>query len=307
MANIKSIFMRTLILVLCIVCMSCSTLMDQSNTTSGADSTTVYLVRHTEKDKDGGKDPALTEQGKFRAEYWASVLQNIELDAIYSTDTTRTRDTAAPTALSKGKQVEIYNGREVDYAGFVQANLNQSVLVVGHSNTIPAFVNGLLGVEQYQDLDESSYSSLFIVDIINGQGTAKKLNVEIQFQESLVNRGNAMPEHEKINYLEYAASDLQATKEFFTKAFDWGFEDYGPDYTAFTGQGVDGGFFRADMASTTLNGGALTVFYSDDLETTLQKVEASGGVVIKPIFSFPGGRRFHFTEPSGNEFAVWGQ
>jgi len=114
-----------------------------------------------------------------------------------------------------------------------------------------------------------------------------------------------MAEHEKINYLEYAARDMDATKAFFTAVFGWEFEDYGPDYAAFSNQGTDGGFFRADLASSTQNGAALTVFYSDDLEATEQKIRSAGGEIIKPIFSFPGGRRFHFTEPSGNEFAVW--
>lgn len=114
-----------------------------------------------------------------------------------------------------------------------------------------------------------------------------------------------MPAHEKINYVEYPARNLEATKAFFTTAFGWAFEDYGPDYAAFSGQGLDGGFFRADMAARADQGSALIVFYSERLEETLAKVEAAGGTVVKPIFEFPGGRRFHFTEPSGNEFAVW--
>lgn len=114
-----------------------------------------------------------------------------------------------------------------------------------------------------------------------------------------------MNTHEKLNYIEYASSDLQATKAFFEKAFDWVFVDYGPEYTAFSGQGLDGGFFQAAMHSSTENGAALLVFYSNNLEGTLAKISAAGGKIIKPIFLFPGGRRFHFTEPSGNEFAVW--
>lgn len=114
-----------------------------------------------------------------------------------------------------------------------------------------------------------------------------------------------MNEHEKINYIEFPAKDLAATKAFFVQVFGWTFEDYGPEYTAFSNQGLDGGFFQADMASSTQNGAALVVFYSRDLEATLNKVQQAGGVVVKPIFSFPGGQRFQFTEPSGNEFAVW--
>jgi predicted enzyme related to lactoylglutathione lyase len=115
-----------------------------------------------------------------------------------------------------------------------------------------------------------------------------------------------MPAHEKLNYVEYPARDLAATKLFFQTAFGWAFEDYGPDYVAFSDQGLDGGFFRSPMAASTSSGSALLVFYSDRLEDTLRKVVDAGGEIVKPIYAFPGGRRFHFQEPSGNEFAVWG-
>lgn len=113
--------------------------------------------------------------------------------------------------------------------------------------------------------------------------------------------------HEKINYVEYPARDLDATKRFFQEAFGWVFEDYGPNYVAFSGQGLDGGFFKSELTARTSQGSALIVFYSKHLEETLAKVVAARGEVVKPIFSFPGGRRFHFTEPSGNEFAVWSE
>lgn len=114
-----------------------------------------------------------------------------------------------------------------------------------------------------------------------------------------------MNKHEKINYVEFPARDISATKRFFAAAFDWAFVDYGPDYASFSDQGLDGGFFKSELAASTENGSALVVFYSETLEQTLHKVEASGGTIVKPVFSFPGGRRFHFTDPSGNEFAVW--
>jgi len=114
-----------------------------------------------------------------------------------------------------------------------------------------------------------------------------------------------MNEHEKINYVECPSRDLTATKEFFGKAFGWDFQDYGPEYTAFSNQGLDGGFYKSDRRSSAAQGAALIVFYSRDLEATQTTIEKSGGVVIKPIFPFPGGRRFHFTEPGGNEFAIW--
>jgi uncharacterized protein len=111
--------------------------------------------------------------------------------------------------------------------------------------------------------------------------------------------------HEKINYVEYPARDIEATKQFFSAAFGWSFVDYGPDYTSFSNQGLDGGFFRSEQTSTTENGGALIVLLSQDLEASEAKVREAGGIVCKDIFSFPGGRRFHFIEPSGNELAVW--
>ncbi|MDX1285308.1 MAG: VOC family protein [Draconibacterium sp.] len=114
-----------------------------------------------------------------------------------------------------------------------------------------------------------------------------------------------MPQHEKINYVEYPAKDLVATKKFFSEAFGWSFQDFGPEYTAFSNEGLDGGFYQADLHSSSQNGGALIVFYSDNLAETQVKIEQAGGKIVKPIFPFPGGQRFHFTEPSGNEFAAW--
>jgi uncharacterized protein len=113
--------------------------------------------------------------------------------------------------------------------------------------------------------------------------------------------------HHQLNYVEFPARDLGATKRFFEAAFGWTFKDYGPDYAAFSGHGLDGGFFRSELASHTVHGAALLVFYSQALETTQARVMQAGGVVNKAIFSFPGGRRFHFTEPSGNELAVWSE
>jgi len=111
--------------------------------------------------------------------------------------------------------------------------------------------------------------------------------------------------NDRINYVEFPARDIEATKIFFTAVFGWNFNDYGPEYTAFANQGINGGFYKSDSASSTETGGALIVLYSDTLEEVQERVERAGGSILKPIFSFPGGRRFHFAEPSGNELAVW--
>ncbi len=114
-----------------------------------------------------------------------------------------------------------------------------------------------------------------------------------------------MNHHEKINYLEFPAKDIAMVKAFFSTVFDWSFVDYGPEYTAFSNAGIEGGFFKADLTASSKSGGALVVFYSTALEDTEAKIKGAGGSIIHPIFTFPGGRRFHFSDPNGNEYAVW--
>ena len=116
-----------------------------------------------------------------------------------------------------------------------------------------------------------------------------------------------MNQHEKINYIELPAQNLIVIKAFYSRVFAFEFTDYGPEYAAFSNSGLEGGFFKVDtaLASTTKAGSALLVFYSSNLESTLEKVVEAGGQVAKPVFSFPGGRRFHFLDPNGNELAVW--
>ena len=118
-----------------------------------------------------------------------------------------------------------------------------------------------------------------------------------------------MSNHEQLNYVEFAAKDLAATKDFFTAVFNWQFTNYGPEYTAFSkdSAGMDGGFYQAPLSALTANGSPLLVFYSKDITATQANIEKNGGTIIKAIFDFPGGCRFHFTEPSGNEFAVWSE
>ena len=108
-----------------------------------------------------------------------------------------------------------------------------------------------------------------------------------------------------INYVEFPAKDLEATKRFFSDAFGWSFTDYGPEYCAFSESGLEGGFYQSDLTARAESGSALIVLYTTTLESLEEKVQANGATIVKPIFEFPGGRRFHFTEPSGNELAVW--
>jgi predicted enzyme related to lactoylglutathione lyase len=111
----------------------------------------------------------------------------------------------------------------------------------------------------------------------------------------------------KIDYIEFQAANLEATKAFFERLLGWKFEDYGPDYTSFADGRIAGGFQRSDKCGTVASGGVLVVLYHPRLEEVRQRAIDLGGKIVRDIFSFPGGRRFHFTEPSGNELAIWSE
>lgn len=113
-----------------------------------------------------------------------------------------------------------------------------------------------------------------------------------------------MGRDKRINYIELASTDIEQSKAFFGNAFGWTFVDYGPEYASFD-DGVMSGGFRKEESVTA--GGPLVILYADDLEATRDRVARAGGTIVKEIFSFPGGRRFHFTDPSGNELAVWSE
>ena len=113
-------------------------------------------------------------------------------------------------------------------------------------------------------------------------------------------------EHHTINYIELPSDDIAKTKEFYGGVFGWSFTDWGPEYISFEGAGIAGGF-RADGKVSATAPGALVVLYSDKLEETLRAIESAGGEIVVPIFEFPGGRRFQFKDPSGNELAVWSE
>ena len=108
----------------------------------------------------------------------------------------------------------------------------------------------------------------------------------------------------RIDYIEFPATDIAATRRFYQEIFGWKFEDYGPGYTSFKDGRLAGGFWTAPQVQ---RGGALIVIYASDLEDAEARVRAAGGQIVKPIFSFPGGRRFQFTDPNGNELAVWSE
>ena len=107
------------------------------------------------------------------------------------------------------------------------------------------------------------------------------------------------PVDRKLNYLELYSADFRATKRFYASAFGWSFVDYGDDYVGFAYAGLDGGFQKGAPAPP------LPILYADDIEGAVRAVEGAGGEITRSIYAFPGGRRFHFRDPAGNELAVW--
>ena len=106
----------------------------------------------------------------------------------------------------------------------------------------------------------------------------------------------------QIDYIEFPSRDIGRDRDFYRSVFGWRFEDYGPRYTSFSDGRLSGGF---TMERTPPASGVIVVLYADDLVSAEQRIRNAGGVIVKETFSFPGGRRFHFTDPSGNELAVW--
>jgi uncharacterized protein len=126
-------------------------------------------------------------------------------------------------------------------------------------------------------------------------------------QWSKPDKGRAMSNSEankRIDYIEFPATDAAAAKQFYGEVFGWKFEDYGPHYAAFSDGRLSGGF---QASADDRPAKPLVVIYASDLATTLSSVHAAGGKITREIFSFPGGRRFHFTDPNGNELAVWSE
>jgi len=107
------------------------------------------------------------------------------------------------------------------------------------------------------------------------------------------------------NFVEFKVRDLERTKTFYAAIFGWSFVDYGPNYASFTSNGMGGGF--VSDAGAPAPGGPLMVFYVDHLEDTLARAKAAGADTSKPIFAFPGGRRFEFHDPDGYLVAAWTQ
>jgi len=148
----------------------------EASSSSDSNITTYYLIRHAEKDRSDktNRNPDLTKEGQERAKNWAALFEKVDFDLIYSTQYTRTLRTAAPTAMVKGIDVQSYLPRDLYNKKFRKATAGKTVLVVGHSNTTPAFVNAILGEKVYEDMDDTNNGSLYIVTV---SGNAKKVQI----------------------------------------------------------------------------------------------------------------------------------
>ena len=108
----------------------------------------------------------------------------------------------------------------------------------------------------------------------------------------------------RIDYIEIPVTDIERAKGFYGAVFGWPFQDWGNEYSSFNDGRLDGGLMKVD---TVTPGGVLVIMYANDLEETLERVKSAGGKIKQPIFGFPGGRRFHFTDPDGHELGVWSE
>jgi len=142
--------------------------------------TTFYLIRHAEKDRSEGvgKDPALTEAGQNRAARWAEVLGLESLDAVYSTDYKRTRQTAEPAAQANGLEIQLYDPNAIDPAEWIAKHKGQRVFIVGHSNTTPMVANAFLGEERYPWIDDAVNGNLYIVTVVGPTVGIQVLSIE---------------------------------------------------------------------------------------------------------------------------------
>ena len=153
------------ILLLFAIILFTSPLLAQSAKTDTI--STYFLIRHAEKDRSDAtnKNPNLTEQGTLRAKRWNELLSQFHIDKVYSTNYNRTLQTAMPTAKNNNLTITTYHPFKIDMQQFLKDTKGKSVLIVGHSNTIPSFVNKLIGKETYQDIDDANNANLYIVTI----------------------------------------------------------------------------------------------------------------------------------------------
>ena len=138
--------------------------------------TTYYFIRHAEK-VDNSQNPDLSETGLKRAALWNILFSEVDFDEIYSTDYKRTIQTASPTATAKNIQIKLYNPKTINLDSFKKEKLGKKVLIVGHSNTTPKFVNQMINQNLFTDIEDETFGNLYIVTIIDGVITFQLLKL----------------------------------------------------------------------------------------------------------------------------------
>ncbi|MGZ0017486.1 SixA phosphatase family protein [Yeosuana sp. AK3] len=158
---------KSVISVLFLLFFSCENKQNNPTTNEDTPISTYYFIRHAEKDRSDAtnKNPHLLEIGKQRADKWSQVLKNIAFDAVYSTNYHRTKETALPTAKKNNLELTLYNPKTTEIEKFLKDTEGKNVLVVGHSNTIPDFVNFILKTKKYKDIEDNNNSNLYIITV----------------------------------------------------------------------------------------------------------------------------------------------
>ena len=159
--------MKNYLILLLALAFNLQSCAQETKTDLPTETTTFYFIRHAEKDRTNmdDRDPKLKEEGLLRAAKWSLVLQHVKFDAVYSTDYNRTKQTAQPTAEKNGLELTMYDPSNLDGKAFLETNKGKTVLVVGHSNTTPAFVNAVLGEQKHQDMADDNNANLYIVTV----------------------------------------------------------------------------------------------------------------------------------------------
>ncbi|WP_027126719.1 SixA phosphatase family protein [Gelidibacter mesophilus] len=162
--------------MICFVLLSVNSFAQKNHS---SEITTYYFIRHAEKDRSdpSEKDAHLTGDGYKRARHWSEILQHIPFDAVYSTDYNRTKETGQPTAAKNQLDMITYSVSNGYDDAFKTATRGKTVLIVGHSNTIPDFVNAVIGTKKYVDIDDANNGNLYIVTISNDKTTDLVLTI----------------------------------------------------------------------------------------------------------------------------------
>ena len=170
--------MKTFILLFAsILCLNCQNSKQTKVSDNSNNETTIYLIRHAEKDLNTTNNPELTTAGIKRAKQWANYFEDKNIAAVYSTNFKRTMATALPAATQINETIINYKPKSLNKKKLLTSHNNKNILIVGHSNTIPFLANKLIGANVYEEIDETIYNHLYKITIKNGKVTHELIKV----------------------------------------------------------------------------------------------------------------------------------